>query len=771
MNRIRDPANRYIHFQKSILNVSEDNYEQVKSNILESDYLTTTEKTDEFLHLFIECIDKRPRNVSFYLRITKDILSSNQYFMQILKEFLLSLNDRKTSRIHFLFMLYHQLQLISINDIISFILNLFQDKSYQYMRIHRKLTLSLFYWFSPEIKEKLTQQNQSKKFFSYLELLKSAHDSPYFKTLTDINVNFQNDYENLSANNFEKLKIYRQNGMSNDPIAHSISKDNLNEFIELSEKLAFNSKLNGTIQPSVFECCSFLNHHPTYLQYAAYHGSVNVFNYLIEKGADRTVCDHKKRRIEDYAIAGGCKEIIDTVFKLYFNDVSQNKIPNHEIQRHEEDHHSRHESSRRKRNNPFEIGAERTFTSCSNRVQKRFIQSSFKRQTQESTNDDDSDNSNSSNNSLLFAPPNEDEDDNKGTSLLVSNNDDDQSNTNDNDENVSYSNYMVAKFNRFGVIRPKADESVFFESCKADCLELVIFCLHNDKNRVDINSIDKNGTPAVSIACQYGNVDVVKYMSNLKSDEHQIDLSAQDQTGAPPIVRAASFGQLPVIRFLASRSTNENVGDVDINGADERGTTALVYASMKGYVRIVDFLIRQKNVDLNAMDEYYGPSFVHAAMHGHLDVIKLLATKEKSGLNMRGDYVSFAIIYAANHGYIDVIKYLLTKEDVDLNLKNIYDETVLTSAATGKQLDTIKFLVKLDGIDINQRGPNGNSALLAAASIGDLNIVKFLCNKEGVDVHLLNNYDANALDLAISNKNVEVVDYLKSIGLKKNKEQ
>ena len=77
---------------------------------------------------------------------------------------------------------------------------------------------------------------------------------------------------------------------------------------------------------------------------------------------------------------------------------------------------------------------------------------------------------------------NEDGDDNSGTSLLVSNNDDDQSNSNDNDENVSYSNYMVAKFNRFGVIRPKADESVFFESCKADCLELVIFCLHNDKN-------------------------------------------------------------------------------------------------------------------------------------------------------------------------------------------------------------------------------------------------------------------------------------------------
>lgn len=782
MQKAKSDAIKYIAFQKSILDISDDTYERVKSEISRSGYLSTPEKTDEFLHLFIECIDKRPRNVRFYIQMTQEILSSDEYFMQILKEFLFSTNDRKSSRVFYLYLLYSQLKLVNIDDIITFIQCLLKDKAYQYMKIHRKFVLSLFCYFAPEINDKLEEHNQQDIFTSYINQLKEAHNSPYFKTLTDINTNFFNDYDILSSNNWEKLKLYRQNGMSYDPIAFLISQDSLDDF-QHHIQADSNKNFNGTIAPSIFECCTFLNHHPTYLQYAAFHGSTKIFHFLIENGADRTILDRKKRRVEDYAIAGGNDTIIKTIFKLYFEDHPQNNLAS--IQTDDSANHaSTHGSgARRKRNNPFEVGAERTFTSCSNRIQRRYVQQPSQRQSkrqqdEDNNNDDDDDNSNSplfggggdggsENSSSLLSPLSEKvENDDQNSPLFSPPQKNEPSNF---DPSHTYSNYMVAKFNRFGVIQPIANELAFFEACKADCLEFVIFCLDNKK--VDINSIDKNGTPAVSITCQYGNVEVVKYMSNLKSDSQKVDLSAQDQTGAPPIVRAASFGKLPVIRFLASRSTTDSPCDVDINGSDERGTTALVYASMKGFIRIVDFLIRQKNVDLNAMDEYYGPSFVHAAMHGHLDVIKLLATKENSGLSMRGDYVSFAIIYAANKGYIDVIKYLLTKDEVDLNLRNIYDESVLTSSATGKQLETIKFLVNLNGIDLNQRGPNGNTALLAAAVVGDIDIVKFLCNTNGVDIHILNNYDANALDLAIANKNLDVADYLREIGLKQNKEE
>lgn len=742
MDDPKELAFKFISFQKSLLDVSTNTYNDVIQKIKYSDYFASEARIEEFLHLFIEAIDRRPQSIQLYVNLIRDYLSSNQCFLQLLQEFLFSENDRKSRRIFFLFSLFQQLNIYKIEYILEFIHHLFQEKEYQYMRIHRKLTLTLFCYFLPELYEQCKSQNQLEKYEKYFELFKVAYQSPYFKTLSDVIINFLNDFDELSNNHWTKLKEFRTRGKSYDPAALAIvndSIDDLKSIIESTNDPIFDhsNHLNGKVPPCIFECCSFLNHNPTYIMYAAFHGSINVFHYLLENGADRTILDDKNRRVEDYAIAGGCKEIIDIVFDLYFKELPVNEqftvIPNH--------HEERRRFNRPRRNNPFDIGAERTFQSCSNRIMKRQTHQQPKGQMEVSSNS-----ILDSNNSSLVAQ-------NEQTKIQ---------------NQRFYSNYNVAKFNRCGLIEPQIDESIFFECCKCDCLELVVYGV--DNALIDVNSINKHGTPAISIACQYGNVEIVRFLSNLHLNHDitkpfLVDLSATDEQEAPPLVRAAMFGQLPVVRYLASRSTSENIGDVDINGGDERETTALIFASMKGYLRMVDFLIKQKNVDLNAMDEYYGPSFVHAAMHGHLDVLQLLATKEKNGLNMRGEYVSFAIIYAANRGYTEVIKYLLTKDDIDLNLTNIYNETVLTSAATGKQLETLKFLVTLNGIDLNQRGPNGNSALLSASVVGALDIVQFLCSLQGVDIHLKNNYEANCLDLAISNKHPLISDYLRTLGL------
>ena len=59
MQKAKSTAIKYINFQKSILNISHDTYEEVKSSILSSEYLLTPEKIDEFLHLFIDWKSKK----------------------------------------------------------------------------------------------------------------------------------------------------------------------------------------------------------------------------------------------------------------------------------------------------------------------------------------------------------------------------------------------------------------------------------------------------------------------------------------------------------------------------------------------------------------------------------------------------------------------------------------------------------------------------------------------------------------------------------------
>ncbi|OHT06568.1 hypothetical protein TRFO_25383 [Tritrichomonas foetus] len=678
-------ARAYMSLQQSLHNINDITYHEVSTNLLQSDYISNSDRIEELLHLLIEAIDQRPKNVSHYVKLTQDIISILPEFQNLLHDSLLSTFDRKSSRMFYLYQL-QQLNIISINDILNCIKILFRDRAFQYMKIHRKFTMILFYWYSPEFSK------DEALFNEILEAMKEVHNSPYFRTLTDLNNNYLNDYDYLSANNWEKHKIARSHGMSYDPIALSIANNDINSLTAISED-HFN--VNGVILPSVFESCQFLHHFPTYLQYAAYHGSKDVFFWLIEHGADRLQTDQKNRRVEDYAIVGGHPEIVGFLLKDYQEHQPVVLISERSVR-----------NTRKRRNNAYDIGAERTFTGCSSRTQKRFAHDQQNAQT--------------------------------GSQKSIS--------------TTGYSNYAVAKFNRLNIIPLQIDETVFFEACKKDCVELVIFAIENG---MDPNLTDKNNSPAISIACQYGNIEIVKFLAQTP----EINLSARDQSGGTPLCRAASYCHLPVVRYLCAQES------VNINDGDERGTTAFVFSAMKGNLKMVEFLSAQKGVDLNAMDEYYGPAYLHAAMHGHLDVLKFLSTKEKNGLLMQGDYVTFSIIYAANKGYIDIIKFLKTKDGVDLNLKNIYDENVLTSAASGHQLETLKYLATIDGIDLNQKGPNGNSAFCQAAVIGDLEIIKYLSKLPGVDIHHTNNYDANALNLAISNKNMEIAEFLKGLGL------
>ena len=684
----KNQAQKYINIQKKMLNINESDYETTLSLLLSSDLISDLDKIEELLHLLIEVVDERPKNTMFYVKITENIILKLPEFKQLLQDFLLSTFDRKTKRVYFLFNLV-QNKIILIDDVLNFIDQLFKDRTLQYMRLQRKLAMYLFYWFSPEF-------SKLENFQKYSEFLKNVHNSPYFKTLTDINLAYIRDFEKLSANDWELHKKYRERGMSYDEVAVAIYNNDVSYFENCLGNGNIDDIINKTIEPTVFEAGQFLNHFPTCLQYSAFLGSADVFKWLLDHGANRNLCDNKNRRLEDYAIAGGNQEIISIVFKDYDHGSETIQVVQREVQR-----------GRRRRNNATDIGAERTFTSCSKRTQKRFL--SDENQSQQ----------------------------NQGPQTSISSN--------------GYSNLIVAKFNRYGVIPPQIDENVFFKCCQYDCFELLIYAIEKGMNP---NLTNKDNIPAITIACQYGNIDIVKFMSQLPD----INLSAIDSTGGTPLVRAALYRSLPIVKYLIT------CDNVDINAGDERGTTAFIFAAMNGDLKMTQFLANQKDVDLNAMDEYVGPAFVHASIHGHLDIIKFLLTKEKNGLNLQGDYITYAIIHAANRGYIDIIKFLQNRDGVNLNIKNLYDENVLTSAANGKQLETLKYLVTIDGLDINLPGPNGNSALCTSAIVGDLEAVKFLCSLPNIDINFKNNYDANALKLAIDNKHMEIADYLRSIG-------
>jgi hypothetical protein len=266
---IRDEFRPFLELQDLLLSISGATYAQVRDSLFATDYLTDP-RLPELLHVLIKALDYRPRQTEFYVNLTVDIAQRNPGFLVLLKQLLLGTDERKIRRLFYL----HALTLrgiVPIADVLAFVHRLFADKAFVYMNRHRKLCLGFFCWFAPEI-----EGADAARFREYCDVVRTIHDSPYFKSLTGLNLSFQSNFGELSRNHWAAHRERTRLGASGEEIAVRIRND------EPFEPEA----VDAVVEPNIFECSGFLNHRPTLLQYAAFHGAVRCFDNLVALGAD-----------------------------------------------------------------------------------------------------------------------------------------------------------------------------------------------------------------------------------------------------------------------------------------------------------------------------------------------------------------------------------------------------------------------------------------------------------------------------------------------------
>ena len=104
----------------------------------------------------------------------------------------------------------------------------------------------------------------------------------------------------------EDFYVKRKIGENDEIICQIIRNDSLDEFIDYISKNDI--QLDSIIQPSIFETNNFLlkNNYVSLIEYAAFFGSKNIFQYLIKFNNVSSL----ETSIWNYAIHGGNAEII-----------------------------------------------------------------------------------------------------------------------------------------------------------------------------------------------------------------------------------------------------------------------------------------------------------------------------------------------------------------------------------------------------------------------------------------------------------------------------
>ena len=221
---------------------------------------------------------------------------------------------------------------------------------------------------------------------------------------------------------------------------------------------------------------------------------------------------------------------------------------------------------------------------------------------------------------------------------------------------------------------------------------------------------------------------------------------------------ASYFGILPIAENCLSK--NGMIGHVKrffyLNKTDDRGRTALIWATLGGYEAVVRLLLEQ-GADIKAKDKD-GRTVLHmAAKDGHEGVVRLLLEKG-ADVEAKDKYEEWRALHmAADAGHKVIVQQLLEK-GADVNAKDRLGRTALHIAAIWGQKVVVRLLLE-KGADVNDKNRSGETALYMAAVRGHEAVVHQLLEK-GADVNVKDMENHTAVHMAAERGHETVMQQL-----------
>ena len=230
---------------------------------------------------------------------------------------------------------------------------------------------------------------------------------------------------------------------------------------------------------------------------------------------------------------------------------------------------------------------------------------------------------------------------------------------------------------------------------------------------VDLNIRDNSGYTPLHTACEYGQLEVIKFLLSLPS----VDVNIQSNSGYTPLHSACRYSQLDIIKFLVS------LPSVDVKIQSNNGYTPLHSACRYSQLDIIKFLVSLPSVDVNIQSNSGYTPLHTACRYGQLDIITCLVSLPSVDVNIRIPSYPVLLHKACRNGTIDVVLFLISSSSVDVNAKDDNGYTPLHTTCHHGKLDIVKCLMSTEGINPISTDKNGNTPLHIACSNHEVDIV------------------------------------------------
>jgi ankyrin repeat protein len=178
------------------------------------------------------------------------------------------------------------------------------------------------------------------------------------------------------------------------------------------------------------------------------------------------------------------------------------------------------------------------------------------------------------------------------------------------------------------------------------------------------------------------------------------------EPGARPLYYAALCGFYELVEHLTLKYPQY------VNARGGLCGTALHSASFKGYLQVVQYLLRQ-GVDVNFRDSANDTPLLLASWKGHCDVVQCLL-EHGADVHLQDQFHNIPLHLAAYHGHMGAVR-LLLEHNADVHSQRVDGETPLHSAifgirSRGDHLQIVRLLLE-HGANPNTRNADHQTPL------------------------------------------------------------
>ena len=177
----------------------------------------------------------------------------------------------------------------------------------------------------------------------------------------------------------------------------------------------------------------------------------------------------------------------------------------------------------------------------------------------------------------------------------------------------------------------------------------------------------------------------------------------------------------------------------------------LLFAVKSGYLKAVQTLLEATGIEVNKANEDGSTALMIAAKNGHAGVVQTLLEARGIDVNKASNRGFTALMIAAqnaHNGHVGAVQTLLEARGIEVNKASNRGFTALMIAAHNGHVEVVQTLLEATGIEVNKASDRGYTALMIAAHNGHVGVVKELLTAPGIEANKVGKNEFETLMIA-----------------------